>query len=503
MGLATGKRPGVTAVRKPAVTPPQRLSPILHPTYKTTTYDSAAHTVNDITSPPMPTLPPSPSRTRKTHENPKEPNNMPQNDGDVATPNNEITDVYMVDELGKPIVARASNPFLTAPSLQGPRGERVRFLAIVDNGAMINAIDATAYQRTARRLNPLSPSSRKLRMANGSVISSTGTWAGTLEWGPITTHTTFEVFPSGGSWQMLIGKPLLEQVKATQDYSTDSISIPTNTTHHRIHNFVPHHTLPLPFLPSAISSPAHVHPPTPPTPPPSNEHVSVHQLTTTQPRSPAPTQTPGNVPPPPPIPDNNIFTRLTEKGPFHPPRMDAILNAVHIGNITPEESEMVRNLLREFADVFALSVKEVKPLPSIKYRLNIPEGATFSVKANQRPLNQAQKAFYFPKLEEFVSAGVLRPIHASQVKAVHPTVLAQKAHESPGLTMDEIRQEVNEQCILLGEPPNPNTPRRTIPPPQTKQTHQTEPKRPKWRITQNFSQLSRICQSAQVPQGDL
>jgi transposase InsO family protein len=183
--------------------------------------------------------------------------------------------------------------------------------------------------------------------------------------------------------------------------------------------------------------------------------------------------------------------------------VDAILDAVHIGNITLEESETVRNLLREFADVFALSVKEVKPLPSIKYRLNIPEDATFSVKANQRPLNQAQKVFYFPKLEEFVNAGVLRPIHASQVKAVHPTVLAQKAHETPGLTMDEIRQEVNEQCILLGEPPDPNTPRRTTPSPQTEQTNQTEPKKPKWRITQNFSQLSRICQSAQVPQGDL
>ena len=149
----------------------------------------------------------------------------------------------MVDELGKPIVARASNPFLTAPSLQGPRGERVRFLAIVDNGAMINAIDATAYQRTAHRLNLLSPSSQKLRMANGSVISSTGR-AGTLEWGLITTHTTFKVFPSGGSWQMLIGKPLLEQVKATQDYSTDSISIPTNTIHHCIHT-VSNKTVPI------------------------------------------------------------------------------------------------------------------------------------------------------------------------------------------------------------------------------------------------------------------
>ena len=48
------------------------------------------------------------------------------------------------------------------------------------------------------------------------------------------------------------------------------------------------------------------------------------------------------------------------------------------------------------------------------------------------------------KTSSFVDARILRPIHASEVKAVHPTVLAQKVHETPGLTMDQIRQEVNE-----------------------------------------------------------
>lgn len=47
------------------------------------------------------------------------------------------------------------------------------------------------------------------------------------------------------------------------------------------------------------------------------------------------------------------------------------------------------------------------------------------------------------KTSSFVNARILRPIHASKVKAVRPTVLAQKAHETPGLTMDKIRQEVD------------------------------------------------------------
>ncbi|KAI9570669.1 hypothetical protein HD554DRAFT_2001537, partial [Boletus coccyginus] len=83
----------------------------------------------------------------------------------------------------------------------------------------------------------------------------------------------------------------------------------------------------------------------------------------------------------------------------------------------------VHSLLQEYADIFALSVKEIKPLTNGKYRLNIPDDVIFSVKANQRPLNQAQKEFYFLKLAEFIDARVLCPIYVSKVKAVHPTVL--------------------------------------------------------------------------------
>ena len=224
--------------------------------------------------------------TRDTHTN-----------GDVTTPNNQVTDVYLLDDLGKPIIARTSNPFLMVLTLHGPNREQVRFLAVVDNGAMINAIDTAAFQCIARRLNPLSPSARKLRMANGSVVSSTGTWAGKLKWGPLTTHTTFEVFLSGGSWRMLIGKPLLEQVKATHDYSTDSISLPINNTHHHIYNFIPHQILPYPFLPTAISLPVHTRFSPPPT---NDEQTNVH-LATMEKTPPHTSQNiPGDVPSPPP-----------------------------------------------------------------------------------------------------------------------------------------------------------------------------------------------------------
>ena len=38
--------------------------------------------------------------------------------------------------------------------------------------------------------------------------------------------SSFEVFPSGGRWSLLIGKLLLKQLRAIHDYGTDTIKLP-------------------------------------------------------------------------------------------------------------------------------------------------------------------------------------------------------------------------------------------------------------------------------------
>ncbi|KIM54686.1 hypothetical protein SCLCIDRAFT_77331, partial [Scleroderma citrinum Foug A] len=68
-------------------------------------------------------------------------------------------------------------------------------------------------------------SNRTLHMADGSLVPSLGIWKGVFEWGLAQVETTFKVFPSRASWQMLVGKPLLEQVRAIQDYSADTIQL--------------------------------------------------------------------------------------------------------------------------------------------------------------------------------------------------------------------------------------------------------------------------------------
>ena len=174
-----------------------------------------------------------------------------------STGMNTIVDMYAVDETGNLVQVATSAPFKTVTSLQGPLGECIWFLATVDNGAMINAVNTDTYNRVAWRLIALQPSNRTLRMADGLLVPSSGIWKGVFEWGPAQVETTFEVFPSGASWQMLVGKPLLEQVHAIQDYSTDTILLPTHTGHVHIENYSPPWSFVSPFLPTSVSSPSH------------------------------------------------------------------------------------------------------------------------------------------------------------------------------------------------------------------------------------------------------
>ncbi|KAF8836077.1 hypothetical protein BDN67DRAFT_858603, partial [Paxillus ammoniavirescens] len=122
------------------------------------------------------------------------------------------------------------------------------------------------------------------------------------------------------------------------------------------------------------------------------------------------------------------FTRLSEKGPFYPPHVEKVVKMVTYGPVPLEKLAQVQNLVAEFTDIFALSIWEVKPVKFIKFRLNIPKDIDYPTKVNQKLLSQAQKEFYHPKLNEFIEAKVLRSIHSDEVKAAHPTVLAQKAH---------------------------------------------------------------------------
>ncbi|KAH7919478.1 hypothetical protein BV22DRAFT_992387, partial [Leucogyrophana mollusca] len=125
------------------------------------------------------------------------------------------------------------------------------------------------------------------------------------------------------------------------------------------------------------------------------------------------------------------FTR--HKDPFNDARVAYIKAQVTIGqgdpsNLSPEERKCGEDLVAEYADIFACSLLEVKQVPGAQHKLNIPPDAKFNLRVHQRALSPPQMKFYHGKVNEMHKADLIERTGPADVKAVAPTVLAQKAH---------------------------------------------------------------------------
>ena len=65
-------------------------------------------------------------------------------------------------------------------------------------------------------------------MADGMCVPLQGCWVGDVGLGGHMVKGSFEVFPSGGRWSLLFGKPLLRAFEAIHDYKDDTLKIPLN-----------------------------------------------------------------------------------------------------------------------------------------------------------------------------------------------------------------------------------------------------------------------------------
>ncbi|KIM88296.1 hypothetical protein PILCRDRAFT_3315 [Piloderma croceum F 1598] len=128
-------------------------------------------------------------------------------------------DVYSVGENGDAI------QFERVINLIGINGELVAIKATFDDGATVNVIDMAAFEEVKSRLSELQPSKKVMRMANGVLIPSNGSWSGVVVIGNVQTTGTFEIFASGGAWNILFGKPMLQAFNAIQKYTTDTITL--------------------------------------------------------------------------------------------------------------------------------------------------------------------------------------------------------------------------------------------------------------------------------------
>ena len=147
----------------------------------------------------------------------------------VITPSQlkyDVIDLYTVGE--KDGNTATTRPFIHQVELQGTKGGLVYLKGLFDNGAMVNAICSSIFGKLSHVLGHLQPSTKTLRMADGNHVKSHGRWVGNVGLGGHTVRAAFEIFPSGKGWSLLVGKPLLQEFEAVQDYKQDTLHIPHN-----------------------------------------------------------------------------------------------------------------------------------------------------------------------------------------------------------------------------------------------------------------------------------
>jgi len=160
----------------------------------------------------------------------------------------------------------------------------------------------------------------------------------------------------------------------------------------------------------------------------------------------------------------------------------------------------VVDLLTEFADSFALSISEVIPIPGAEHHIHVPPDTTFLKKIpHQRQLTELQKSYLSNAIDELLTADIIESIRPEDVLCTSPLTLAQKVHEGLGLSLEELRHKLNEECSAHGIPP-PHKMEAMIPPTPPAPG---EEKPQKWHICQNYNALNKVTKVFPSPQGDI
>ena len=110
-----------------------------------------------------------------------------------------------------------TNPFIHQVQFHGLQGEIVR----VYDGAMKEVMSSEVFKRVKHRLGTTLLSSQLLRVENRTIMKSEAMWKGRIEVGSVQADVTFEVFDSGGKWDFLSRKTLLETFKEVHSYEKD------------------------------------------------------------------------------------------------------------------------------------------------------------------------------------------------------------------------------------------------------------------------------------------
>ncbi|KAG6818870.1 hypothetical protein H0H93_000737 [Arthromyces matolae] len=309
-----------------------------------------------------------------------------------------------------------------------------------DDGAMVDAISVTLWEKLRASTSPLEPTSRRLRMANGSIVTPLGCWRGIIRLAGIEALVSLEVFDSGGGWEFLFGKNLMRVFGVVHDYLVDEVTVNVSgrvatltNGYHAMHSMSPDQRAETSRGCSAAPA----------------REVQSHTQTFENPstdKDPTPDEGPVHT-------GTDAVCEVAEDleqdiDPFKPERVNEVLRLVQVGaDLSEDERRRVYDLIAEYADAFALAVSEVKHVKGASHVLHIDPDATFSTKVHQKPLTPPQKEYLHKSIDDMLAAGIIERCNPAEVKCVSPTTLAQKAHAGEGLSLEELQHRVNDECI--------------------------------------------------------
>jgi len=207
--------------------------------------------------------------------------------------------------------------------------------------------------------------------------------------------------------------------------------------------------------------------------------------------------------------DRGVNESQRVKDPFLPSRVEEIVSKISFGaDLTPDQLSEVKELVREFADMFALSMSEVLFVDWHHHHLDIDPNIKLPKCMSQRPITANQKDWYYKILDEMEEANVIQKVPGEFLKCLNSTNLAPKEAGKTGATKIEILRKVNAECIKNGLSPFWE---EALLPGETNEAlleaveNKGTPKeiKTKWRVCHAFTALNRATQVPPFPQGDL
>ncbi|QRV94483.1 Retrovirus-related Pol polyprotein from transposon [Ceratobasidium sp. AG-Ba] len=186
------------------------------------------------------------------------------------------------------------------------------------------------------------------------------------------------------------------------------------------------------------------------------------------------------------------------KDPFNRDRVADILNRVTIGDdLSPKQKQKVRDLIGEYADVFARSLSEVLPVDFAQIKLDIPIGTQFPRRAGQKRLTEPQREWLYKTLDDMEQAKIIAKVPQDQVQAVSPTNIVPKPGGAELPSLASLRRMANEQCRLYNLP--------VMWPDVEVEGPEEAPSRSKtkYRLVHNFAAVNKVTQLRPFPMGDL